>query len=255
MKRASVRVAVIITLSVAAAPLRAGEAKPPEQHEWDYGKVRGPEHWGDLKPEFASCKAGHRQSPIDIQETVKAELPPIEFDYHASPLRIVDNGHTVMASFGPGSFIRVGEQRYQLKQLHFHRPSENKIHGEGYEMEAHLVHADDSGRLAVVAVLLEAGQENALVGELWNDVPREKGKDEAREGVQINAADLLPAARGYYAFEGSLTTPPCSEDVTWLVLKQPVQVSAAQVARFSKLYPDDARPTQKLDGRVVRETR
>jgi carbonic anhydrase len=256
MKYASVPgIALCATLSMTAAPARAGEAEHSTQHHWDYGKEHGPEHWGDLDPEFATCKVGHRQSPIDIQEAVKAGLPPIQFDYGPSPLRIVDNGHTVMATYGPGSSIRVGEDRYELKQLHFHRPSENTVRGKRYEMEAHLVHADERGRLAVVAVLLETGQENALVRELWNDIPAEKGKEEVREKVQVNAADLLPASRGYYTFEGSLTTPPCTENVTWLVLKQPVQLSAAELAQFSKLYPDDARPSQPLQGRAVRESR
>jgi carbonic anhydrase len=256
MKHAHIRWgALLAILSIVAATARAGEAKPSAQHEWDYGKEHGPAHWGDLDPEFAPCKVGQRQSPIDIRETVKADLPPIEFDYHPSPLRIVDNGHTIMASYASGSSIKVGADRYELKQLHFHRPSENWVRGKRYAMEAHLVHADASGRLAVVALLLETGRENALVRELWNDIPREKGKEQLRQEVQIDAAHLLPAARGYYAFDGSLTTPPCSENVSWLVLKQPVQVSAAEVAQFSKLYPNDARTLQALHGRVVRETR
>jgi carbonic anhydrase len=256
MKHASVSgIALCATLFITAAPAPAGEGKPPTEHHWNYGKENGPARWGDLEPDFATCKVGHRQSPIDIEETVKADLPPIQFDYGPSPLRIVDNGHTVMATYGPGSSIRVGEDVYQLKQVHFHRPSENTVRGTRYAMEAHLVHADDRGRLAVVAVLLETGKENALVRELWSAVPPEKGKEEVREGAQIDAGEILPADRGYYTFEGSLTTPPCSENVTWLVLKQPVQLSAAQIARFSKLYPDDARPTQRLEGRVVRATR
>jgi carbonic anhydrase len=256
MKDASLPgIALCATLSMTASPAPAGDEKPSTHHEWDYRKEHGPEHWGDLKPEFATCKVGLRQSPVDIQDTVKADLPPIEFDYGASPLRIVDNGHTVMATYGPGSSIRVGENHYQLKQLHFHRPSENTIHGKRYAMEAHLVHTDERGRLVVLAVLLETGQENALIREIWNDVPREKGKEEVRAGVQIRAAELLPAARGYYTFEGSLTTPPCSENVTWLVLRQPVEISAAELAQFSRLYPNDARPTQTLQGRVVKEAR
>ena len=233
----------------------AQEAKPPEKHEWDYGKERGPQHWGDLKTEFAPCKVGHRQSPIEIQKTEKADLPAIQFDYKPSPLRIVDNGHTIMVSYEPGSTIRVGEAQYKLTQFHFHRPSENRIHGKTYDMELHLVHADDAGHLAVVSVLLEHGMENPLVRELWKDIPSEKEKEILLEDVQINVADLLPADRGYYTYEGSLTTPPCSESVTWLVLKRPVPISAEEVARFSKLYRHDARPTQPLYDRVVRETK
>jgi carbonic anhydrase len=224
-------------------------------HEWDYGKEHGPDHWGALKPEFAVCQSGHHQSPIDIGKTERADLPPIQFDYRASPLRIVDNGHTIQVNYGPGSSIRVGDRQYVLKQFHFHHPSEEMVHGRHHEMSLHLVHADAAGSLAVVAVLLDAGTENALVRQLWNNLPKEEEKEERRDAVQINVADLLPADRGYYTFEGSLTTPPCSENVTWFVLKQPVALSTEQIARFSKRYPDDARPTQPLYGRVVRETR
>lgn len=160
-----------------------------------------------------------------------------------------------MVSYGPGSSIRVGDAQYQLKQFHFHRPSEEKIHGKSYDMVAHLVHADEGGHLAVVAVLLEQGEESPLVRELWNDIPTEKEKEAFLEAVQINVADLLPTDHGYYTFEGSLTTPPCSENVTWFVLKKPLQISAEEIAQFSKLYRHDARPTQPLYDRVVRETR
>jgi len=242
-------------LAAALAPRAPAQQAHGAEHEWDYGAARGPAHWGELKPEFATCKAGHRQSPIDIQKTEAADLPPIQFDYHPSPLRIVDNGHTIQVTYEPRSSIRVGGHEYVLKQFHFHRPSEERVHGKRYDMSLHLVHADAQGALAVVGVLLEQGKENALVRELWNDLPKAKEKEERRDDVQVNAADLLPQDRGYFTFEGSLTTPPCSENVTWLVLKQPVAVSADEVARFSALYRDDARPTQPTYDRVVKETR
>ncbi|MES2221829.1 MAG: carbonic anhydrase family protein [Acidobacteriota bacterium] len=220
-------------------------------HTWDYGAARGPSHWGELEPEFAPCKTGHRQSPIDIRNPQKADLPSIQFDYKPSPLNIVDNGHTIMVNYSPGSFITVGGKRYELRQFHFHRPSEEKINGKGYEMSVHLVHADQKGNVAVVAVLLVKGEDNALVHTLWTDLPKEKEKVESEKAVQIEADGLLPHDHSYYTFFGSLTTPPCSEDVTWFVLKHPVSVSAAEIDRFSKLYRNDARPTQPLNGRVV----
>jgi carbonic anhydrase len=224
-------------------------------HSWDYGESQGPSHWGDLKPEFAPCKNGHRQSPIDIRNPQKADLPPIHFDYKPSPLHIVDNGHTVMINYGPGSFITVVGKKYALKQFHFHRPSEETIDGKGYEMVVHLVHADQEGKLAVVAVLLQKGEDNPLVHELWNDMPTEKEKEEDLDNIQIDIAVLLPADHGYYTYQGSLTTPPCSEDVTWFVLKHPMTVSAAEIQQFSILYRHDARPTQPLYGRVVLESK
>ena len=158
-----------------------------------------------------------------------------------------------MINYGPGSFISVGGKKYALKQFHFHRPSEERINGKGYEMSVHLVHADQEGKVAVVAVLLQQGEDNPLVHELWNDLPKEKEKEEFLNNVRIDAARILPADRAYYTFPGSLTTPPCTENVTWFVLKHPVTVSATKIAQFSKLYRNDARPTQPLYGRVVLE--
>ena len=243
----------IFSCTLALAAASAAQEHHPE-HTWDYGESEGPKHWGDLKPEFAPCKNGHRQSPIDIRNPQKADLPPIQFDYKPSPLHIIDNGHTIMINYQPGSSISVGGHKYALKQFHFHRPSEETVNGKGYEMELHLVHADEEGNLAVVAVLLQQGNDNPLVHKLWNALPKEKEKEEAMENVQIDVIELLPSDRGYYIFPGSLTTPPCSENVTWFVLKHPVTVSAAEIGRFSKLYRHDARPTQPLYGRVVQES-
>jgi len=237
--------------------LAAGGSQEPQhpEHTWDYGVKNGPSHWGELKPEFAACANGHHQSPIDIRNPRRAELPPIEFDYKPSPLSIVDNGHTIMVNYAPGSSISVGGRKYALRQFHFHRPSEEKINGKGYEMTIHFVHSDQNGKLAVVAVLLERGRDNPMVHELWSDLPKQKEKEEDFSNVQIDAAGLLPADRGYYTFTGSLTTPPCSEDVTWFVLKHPVSVTDAEIEQFSKLYRNDARPTQPLYDRVVLESK
>jgi len=221
---------------------------------WSYDGDEGPSHWGDLNPDFAPCKNGHHQSPIDIRNPQKADLPPIRLDYKPSPLHIIDNGHTIMINYAPGSSIRVGDKQYALKQFHFHRPSEEKINGKTYEMVVHLVHADQDGNLAVVAILLESGKDNPLIQELWNDLPKEKEKEERLDTITINAANLLPADSGYYTFSGSLTTPPCSENVIWFVLKRPVSVSAAEIEQFSRLYRNDARPTQPLYDRDVLES-
>jgi carbonic anhydrase len=225
--------------------LSAAAQEHHKEHTWDYSEARGPSHWGDLKPEFSTCKNGHRQSPIDIRNPQKTDLPPIQFSYKSSSLHIIDNGHTVMINYAPGSFMSVGDKTYALKQFHFHRPSEETINGRGYDMEVHLVHADEQGKLAVVAVLLQKGADNALVRELWSDIPKEKGKEKDLEDVEIDVAGLLPADRGYYTFPGSLTTPPCTENVTWFVLKDPATVSTTEIEQFSKLYRHDARPTQR----------
>jgi carbonic anhydrase len=237
----------MLVLSLASGPY----AQEHKHAHWSYDGEEGPSHWGDLSPDYAACKTGHHQSPIDIRNARKGDLPAIQFDYKESPLRIVDNGHTIMINYTAGSSIRVGDKQYALKQFHFHRPSEETINGKSYDMVVHLVHADQEGNLAVVAVLLEQGEDNPLVRELWNDLPKTKEKEVLLDTVHISAADLLPADRGYYTFAGSLTTPPCSENVTWFVLKHPVTVTSGEIERFSNLYRHDARPTQPLYDRVV----
>jgi carbonic anhydrase len=227
----------------------------PGEHTWDYGEARGPSHWGELKPEFATCKTGHRQAPIDIRDPRKVDLPPIKFNYKPSPLHIIDNGHTVMINYTSGSFLSVGEKTYMLKQFHFHRPSEERINGKAYEMSVHLVHENPEGKLAVVAVLLQKGEDNPLVRELWSNLPKQKEKEEDFSNVQIDLMGLLPSSRAYYTFPGSLTTPPCTENVTWFVLKQPVTVSDKEIEQFSRLYRHDARPTQPVYDRIVQESR
>ena len=151
--------------------------------------------------------------------------------------------------------MSVGDKKYELKQFHFHRPSEEKINGRSFDMTIHLVHADKDGKLAVVAVLLQQGEDSPLIHELWKDLPNEKDKEEFFDNVQIDLSQILPPNRAYYTFPGSLTTPPCSEDVTWYVLKHPTTVSAEEIQRFSQLYRNDARPTQPLYDRVVLESR
>jgi carbonic anhydrase len=224
-----------------------------EHAHWGYEGEHGPRHWGELSEEFAACKLGTHQSPIDIQRTKKTALPAIAFHYKLSPLTVVDNGHTIQVKVAAGSSIEVGGTTYELVQFHFHRRSEEKVKGKAFAMDAHLVHRDAAGKLAVVAVLLEPGAANpALEAVLRNVSPGEGERSPA--GVSIDPASLLPAERGHYTFTGSLTTPPCSEGVTWFVLKAPVQVSAEQVAAFSKRYPHNARPVQPLGDRVVQES-
>lgn len=253
MRYLTVRATVFLPLLLALT-LATG-AQDHKSGHWSYDGNQGPSHWGDLSPEFALCGTGHHQSPIDIRNPKQADLPPLQFDYKPSPLHIIDNGHTIMINYAPGSFIQVGDKHYTLKQFHFHRPSEEQINGQAYEMSLHLVHADEQGNLAVVAVLLKRGSDNPLVHELWTDLPKEKEHEEQLDNVQIDVKALLPSDLGYYTFPGSLTTPPCSENVTWFVLKQPVTVSGAEIQQFEKLYRHNARPTEPLYDRVVLETK
>ena len=231
------------------------QAAHPEGHHWAYEGDKGPAAWGDLEKAYATCKLGHRQSPIDITHPKKSHHgPALSFDYKPTPLKIINNGHSVQVNYAPGSFLTVGKKRYELKQVHFHHPSEERVDGKGYDMVAHLVHADSEGHLGVVAVLLQSGAESAAMKQLWANLPATEGEEQAVEGVEVNAADLLPAELSYYTFQGSLTTPPCSEGVTWFVLKTPSEVSAEQVKTFATLYPNDARPIQPSHKRKITES-
>jgi carbonic anhydrase len=245
---------LILVLVVFEAAWVAIAQDANHSHQWAYAGESGPEHWGDLKAEYSVCKTGHEQSPIDIRQAKKADLPVLHFEYKSTPLRIINNGHTIQINYAPGSFLVVGDKRYELKQFHFHHPSEERIQGKSYDMVAHLVHADSQGKLAVVAVLLKEGPANNFLNEIWASIPKTEGKEQAIAGVQINAADLLPPNTAYYTYAGSLTTPPCSEGVAWFVLKTPVDLSTAQVHTFAHIYPDNARPVQPIDGRVVKES-
>jgi carbonic anhydrase len=229
----------------------AGQSLLPTH--WDYDGSQGPDAWGKLRPEYSKCASGQRQSPIDIRGGIAVDLEPIKFDYRPSAFSVIDNGHTVQVNVEPGNAITITGKRYELVQFHFHRPSEERINGRQYDMVAHLVHKDVDGRLAVVAVLLDRGSAQAIVQSVWNNLPLEKG-DEVRAGTRIDLGQLLPDDKRYYTYMGSLTTPPCSEGVLWMVMKQPVPISVEQVAIFSRLYPMNARPIQQADGRLIKES-
>jgi carbonic anhydrase len=231
----------------------------PWKTPWDYQGARGHAHWSELDPAYAACNRGKEQSPIDIRNPRKAELPPLAFDYVSEPVRyVINNAHTIRVNYhdapGSGSALVVDGKRYQLTQFHFHRPSEELIAGRRYAMVLHLMHTAGDGEVAGVAVLLSAGKANAAIGELWKHLPQSEGQL-AVPDLSINAADLLPGSASYYVYTGSVTAPPCTEGVKWFVLKRPVEVSAEQIATFARLYPDDVRPPQPLNGRIVLESR
>src|SRR5437016_12532588 len=183
---------------------------------------------------YTTLFRSHTQSPIDIKDARKADLPTLKFDYHAVSLNIIDNGHTIQVNYAPGSTLKVGERIYTLKQFHFHHPSEEHVDGKTLRLVAHLVHADADGHLAVVAVLFELGSANPLIDTLWTNIPSEKEKPQDIPSVSIQVQDLLPDERDYFTYAGSLTTPPCSEGVSWFVLKSYATVSPQQVAAFAR---------------------
>jgi carbonic anhydrase len=237
-------------------------AKMPEQAEmhggeahWAYEGDAGPQAWGKLKLDFNACAVGKRQSPINIEDgaTLQGPAEPIQFGYAPSNASVVNNGHTIQVDVQGENSITVRGSNYRLLQFHFHTPSEEQINFKRYPMVAHLVHKNAEGQLAVVAVLLEQGAANALIDRVWTYMPLDANDRVRMPQESLNLADLLPKDQRYYQFMGSLTTPPCTEGVLWLVLKQPVQISKAQLRLFMQLYPNNARPVQPVNGRPVRE--
>ena len=239
--------------AAAAAPPPIAPAPAVHGTQWSYEGETGPANWARINPDWASCSSGTRQSPIDIRDGIKLDLEPIVFDYQPSSFTVLDNGHTVEVALGAGNFITIMNRRYDLQQFHFHRPSEERINGKSFDMSVHLVHKDGAGRQAVVALLLERGTAQSAIQMVWNNLPLEK-HDIIRPTTLFNASDLLPAQHEYFIYMGSMATPPCSEGVLWMVMKQPVQAAPAQMALFSRLYPYNVRPTQPSSGRIIKES-
>jgi carbonic anhydrase len=247
-------------LLLAAAILLPAGPQAQWKTPWTYDGATGPDHWGDLDPDYAACKNGRQQSPIDITRSEKQDLPALRFVYRSAPLKyLINNGATIRVNYhdapATGNFLLVGDQRYQLTQFHFHHPGEELLHGQPAEMDLHLMHQSGDGKVVGVAVPLKTGAANSTVQQIWDHLPVSKGNEQEIPGVSINPAGLLPRDLGYFSYSGSLTAPPCTEGVTWIVLKTPVEISSEQIQAFAKLYPQDVRPAQPLNGRSVKESK
>ncbi len=234
--------------------------KPAEEvkHEvhWGYEGEGAPANWGNLKPEFALCGTGQSQSPIDIDKTYKTMLEPVAVSYKQSPLKIVNNGHSVQVNIEPGSSVMIDGEKYELLQFHFHAPSEHTVKGNFYDMELHLVHKHENGDLAVVGVMMKKGQTNKIIKVLWDNLPKGVNEENVVTGISVDASGLLPKNLDAYHYYGSLTTPPCSEGVNWTVLKTPIEVSEEQIQVFRMLMGvDNNRPVQAVNKRFVLESR
>ena len=244
------RRAVKLIAGLVLCPLCAGSGSGAESHHWTYEGETGPDKWGGLDAANATCSAGSQESPIDIVDPVSARLPPLEIRWRKQPNTIVNNGHTIQLNFAEGNTLKAGDRSYSLTQFHFHHPSEHLVGGKAFAMEAHFVHTAKDGGLAVIGVLLVPGKHNAVFNNIVATMPPEEGPPVAADRT-IDPNRLLPPGRAYFRYEGSLTTPPCSETVDWFVLTDTVQVAEADIARFAKLYPMNARPVQKRERRFI----
>lgn len=230
----------------------AGESTGEEEVHWEYAGEAGPEHWGTLTPAFSPCSTGTRQSPIDITNVAVSDTSgDLVFHYGTTPLQMINNGHTIQINTSPGNTITLEGEQYELVQFHFHNPSEHAINGQRAAMELHLVHKNQAGNLAVVGVLMQPGASHPLLSSFWQSLPAE---GQSREiDAYIPLMNLLPAERGYYTYSGSLTTPPCSEGVRWIVMKQPIQLTQAQIDHYGSMLGGTARPLQERNNRGISE--
>ncbi len=217
------------------------EAKT-EKAAWGYGEADGPSAWGDLSEEYATCKTGKEQSPIDLPAASDANITQVSVNYGASEAKIVNKGYTVQADFESGFTMTSGETEYGLVQFHMHTPSENTIAGKAFPLTAHLVHATEGGDLAVLGLMFEEGEANPQLQAMLDNVDG---------AVSIDLAAMLPASLDVYNFAGSLTTPPCSEGVNWHVATTPVTASKEQIEALNGLMGNNARPVQPLNDRKL----
>jgi carbonic anhydrase len=230
-------------LLVALLPLLGACAAPQHHGDWSYEGMTGPAHWGHLSPDYAACALGREQSPIALPGPAQP-FADLGIAYRATPLHVLDNGHSFQVNTPGAGTLQVGADTYELVQLHFHHPSEHTLAGQAYAMELHLVHKSRAGKLAVVAVLLKPGAASAAYEPIWRLFPEKEGTAHHNDGPPLDPTTLLPPARKGLTYPGSLTTPPCTEGVSWFVLDAPVELSAEQIARFAERFPDDARPVQ-----------
>ena len=236
----------VVTLTILSTLSFANETV-----HWGYTGHGAPDSWGKISPKYHTCSDGKNQSPIDIVSSLDADLEAIKIDYSKPSKNVVNNGHTVQVNMQSGDTVIIDGISFELKQFHFHTPSENHIHGKSFPLEAHFVHLDKDGNIAVLAVMFEEGKENSSLAKIWEKMPKEiDGKSELE--LKNIAFDLLPKNKDYYRFNGSLTTPPCSEGVRWLVFKTPLTVSKEQVEKFlHTMHHANNRPIQPTDARLI----
>ena len=227
---------------------------------WHYEGAEGPANWGKLSPAFAACGEGQHQSPIDISSPTRGTTPELKTAFPPAALRIahhehiadgINNGHTIQINYPGADTLTLGAASYQLAQYHFHGPSEHTVDGKHFPMEMHLVHKSAGGELAVVGVLIAEGAHNAAFDPVWANLPGQKGIETHYPGINVDVDALLPTARTSFRYDGSLTTPPCSEGVRWIIMTTPIQLSREQVRAFTGVIQDNNRPVQKLNGRKI----
>ena len=232
----------------------AVEHRIDEPLHWGYSGSEGPKYWGELSAEFSTCKNGKNQSPIDLRDAKAVGtqgLADLDIRYRDVPLKIENNGHSIQVNYPLGSYIKVGGKRYELLQYHFHTPSEHMKEGFNYPMEMHIVHRDGDGNFAVIGVIFQEGEENEYLNTLLNVLPKKTAKQKIYSALSVNPAYFIPANTEFYKYSGSLTTPPCTEGVYWMVFKQPITASAEQIQQMNEVMGENARPVNPVNSRTI----
>ena len=238
----------LLFIALAAFSVSATETNAPH---CSYDGDAAPQNWSKLSPDFHLCEQGKAQSPIDIKEALQVHPRPLKLSYKLPPVSVINNGHSVQVNVQQGDFATLDGDKFVLQQFHFHSPSENTLNGKSFPMEAHFVHMDADGEVAVIAVMFETGKANPQLEKIWQQMP-EKAGDSVTLKEKVSLEGLLPKNLTHYRFSGSLTTPPCTEGVRWLVVKQPQTLSEAQLEKFRHaMHHANNRPVQGLHGRVV----
>lgn len=245
----------LVTIALLSYLVLQPQLARAETYDWSYTGATGPEHWGELSPEFSTCGLGEEQSPIDLRQPVKSHPGDVVIDYQQTPLRIINNGHTIQVNVGPGSTVTLNKQTFTLKQFHFHHPSEHTVDGIKLPMELHLVHANDQGELAIIGIFLVEGDPNPILKSVWEAMPSQPSEEITVASTMVNLAALVPEEGARFRYLGSLTTPPCAEAVQWVVFQSPLEVSRTQVTAFQSLFPLNARPVQPRNRRFLLEAR
>lgn len=253
MKELSLFAEVFGTISIAFAGVIVSQVKD-NRTNWSYKGKTGPENWWKLNPDYSLCKDGKSQSPIDIDKVYKTKLYEIKFSYKDTPIKLINTGMTIQEDYKKGSSALINGEKFNLIQYHFHTPSEHTIKGRRYAMEMHLVHKNTKGQIAVIGVLFKVGKFNKSLQKLIDNLPKSINKYAVDDKIKTNAINLLPNDRKYYHYFGSLTTPPCTEGVSWNIFITPVEASQAQINKFKSAMGENARPVQPLNNRFVLES-
>ncbi|WP_431801226.1 carbonic anhydrase [Halobacillus andaensis] len=256
----------LIALTIGGCQEQTRETGAPEEEqttrenneetpEWSYKGETGPDNWGDLDEAYAACANGKEQSPVNIdsaQVEEKEDREDLEINYQSSSFSLANNGHSIQAnSAGSKNYLVINDEEYELAQFHFHQPSEHLFNDERYEMELHLVHESENGDAAVLGVMIQEGEENDTLSGLWDELPSEETEDDVNLKSPVDLPELLPEDQTTFHYEGSLTTPPCTEEVKWMLFEEPIEMSEDQIQDFKEIYHENHRPVQPLEDREV----